>query len=563
MTNTIPNADVLAGVKAILADTSNENRVSDAWRVLAANGDTYADNAAGVTAKQPASASEWMFNDLVKHHWENTVGADAYARYFDKVAMAHIDNYLELIDDYQTWPTSTQIADSYVDALRDNGLPSVAAFDLVWEAAGLGNKWASMLGLEPERIGAESAESNNVSPDVAKMALYMDARDTLIDLKSMGPLGDVASIVGMVQAMSDISWNSLVHTDQGAFAGDFVFPEIDAFANNLFLASQTIAPARRDPLILDLDNDGLETVGINPTAPILFDHTGAGLKTATGWVKPDDAFLVLDRNGNSTIDSGQELFGDSTPLSAGGTAADGFAALAQEDTNHDGLVNASDARFANLRLWRDLNQDGISQTGELFTFASQGIVSLKVASTTNSQLLANGNQIADLGGFVRSDGSSGTLGAVEQLADVNLASNPFYSEFTDPIPLTEAAQTMADMQGAGQVRNLREAASLQTTQGSALATALTAFSAATTRSDQIAQLDSLLKAWSDTSSMASTASGAFAGVNLSVTFAGVSNGSPAWQAWMDKLSILERFNGQTFTAVPAAGTTLAINFFGT
>jgi hypothetical protein len=113
------------------------------------------------------------------------------------------------------------------------------------------------------------------------------------------------------------------------------------------------------------------------------------------------------------------------------------------------------------------------------------------------------------------------------------------------------------------VRNLREAASLQTTQGSALATALTAFSAATTRSDQIAQLDSLLKAWSDTSSMASTASGAFAGVNLSVTFAGVSNGSPAWQAWMDKLSILERFNGQTFTAVPAAGTTLAINFFGT
>jgi Ca2+-binding RTX toxin-like protein len=63
--------------------------------------------------------------------------------------------------------------------------------------------------------------------------------------------------------------------------------------------------------------------------------------------------------------------------------------------------------------------------------------------------------------------------------------------------------------------------------------------------------------------MATTASGAFAGVNLSVTFAGVTNGSAAWQAWMDKLSILERFNGQTFMAVPVAGATLAIDFFST
>jgi hypothetical protein len=231
--------------------------------------------------------------------------------------------------------------------------------------------------------------------------------------------------------------------------GDFLYQELPKFLttagpatsltynqviNSSFLASRTVAPARRDPLILDLDNDGLETVGINTTTPILFDHTGTGLKTATGWVNPDDAFLVLDRNGNNTIDSGKELFGDATALYAGGTAADGFAALAQEDTNHDGLVNASDARFASLRLWRDLNQDGISQTGELFTLASQGITALNVASTANSQFLPNGNQIADLGGFVRSDGSSGTLGAVEQLAEAtpSTANSPTTSRSPKP-----------------------------------------------------------------------------------------------------------------------------------
>ena len=334
--------------------------------------------------------------------------------------------------------------------------------------------------------------------------------------------------------------------------------------NTTFLSSKTAAPLRVDPLILDLDNDGLETIGINTGNPILFDHNGNGVRTATGWVKGDDAFLVLDRNGNGSIDNGRELFGDSTPLSAGGVAADGFAALAQEDTNGDGKVDSLDARFASLRLWRDLNQDGVSQAGELFTLSSQGIIALNLAKTANSQILANGNQIADLGGYVRSDGSTGTLGEVTaQLGDINLTNNPFYSQFTDPIPLSEQARNLPDIQGAGLVRSLREAASLPTAAGSALATQLAAYAAETTRSGQLARLDDLLKAWANTSSMATTATGAFAGVNLTVNFAGVTTGSPAWQAWLDKLSVLERFNGQTFLPVPAAGTTLTIDVFNT
>jgi len=97
--------------------------------------------------------------------------------------------------------------------------------------------------------------------------------------------------------------------------------------------------------------------------------------------------LVLDRNGNGTIDNGRELFGDSTIKSNGQTAIDGFDALADLDGNHDGIVNSNDAQFSNLRLWRDLNQDGISQTGELFTLASQNIVGIHVASTEHSTTL--------------------------------------------------------------------------------------------------------------------------------------------------------------------------------
>ncbi|MBK6905930.1 MAG: hypothetical protein IPH08_01955 [Rhodocyclaceae bacterium] len=141
-----------------------------------------------------------------------------------------------------------------------------------------------------------------------------------------------------------------------------------------FSNSTQVRPPPKDPLTLDLDNDGLETVGITPIAPILFDHDGDGIKSATGWIKPDDALLVFDRNGNGLIDNGSELFGDATALYTGGLARDGFAALAQEDTNLDGKVDALDARFADLRLWRDLNQDGVSQANELSTLEAQGVV---------------------------------------------------------------------------------------------------------------------------------------------------------------------------------------------
>lgn len=231
--------------------------------------------------------------------------------------------------------------------------------------------------------------------------------------------------------------------------------DIQQLFSDLVLAAKGWTPPRRDPLVLDLDGDGIETVGLNAASPILFEHDADGVKTATGWVKPDDGFLVLDRNGNGLIDSGRELFGDATLKSNGQLAVDGFDALADLDSNHDGQVNAADSAFGALRLWRDLNQDGISQAAELFTLASQGIAGIRVAQTANNQVLANRNQIADLGTFIKTDGSTGTLG---QVADVNLVNDAFRRQFTDTIPLTAATQSLPDMRGSGLVRDLREAA---------------------------------------------------------------------------------------------------------
>lgn len=134
--------------------------------------------------------------------------------------------------------------------------------------------------------------------------------------------------------------------------------------NSLFRSGLVARRPPGDPLALDLDGDGLETVGIG-TAPVLFDHNADGIRTGTGWVRGDDAWLALDRNANGLIDSGRELFGvDTLITNANGTvrtARDGFEALRTLDDNADGVFDASDAAFASVRVWRDVNQDGINR----------------------------------------------------------------------------------------------------------------------------------------------------------------------------------------------------------
>ncbi len=325
---------------------------------------------------------------------------------------------------------------------------------------------------------------------------------------------------------------------------------INLLARDSFSNAQNWQP-RRDPLTLDLDNDGLETVATSSSKPILFDHDGDGLKTSTGWVSADDGFLVLDRNGNGLIDNGAELFGDATALYTGGLAVDGFAALAQEDSNDDGKVDAEDGRWRQLMVWRDLNQDGISQTGELVTMDQAGIASLGVAKTANSQTLANGNQIADLGSFVRTGGTSG----VGQMADINLAEDTFYRQFGDKVALADGVAALPELRGSGAVRDLRESASLSPD----LQALLTQFAQATTGPQQRALLGQLLEAWADTSGLAGTLAER-AGGQYAVSFQAIGNetrsgsASADWSgtvdAWERKLHVLEAFNGRYFFRLP-------------
>ncbi len=243
-----------------------------------------------------------------------------------------------------------------------------------------------------------------------------------------------------------------------------------------------------DPLVLDLDGDGVETIAPNGHSGALFDHNNDGIKTATGWIKGDDGLLVRDLNGNGTIDNGAELFGDSTRLANGTKAADGFVALRDIDSNGDSKINAADTAFSELKIWRDANQDGISQANELSTLAELGIESLNATAANMSfPPTAAGQQIIT-GAFTKTNGTTATL------ADLNLYQDNFYSEYTTHITIPQELAELPDEAGMGRLRNLREAATLSP----ALANVLTQYAAAETRTEQKALLGQLLFEWAKT-----------------------------------------------------------------
>lgn len=104
------------------------------------------------------------------------------------------------------------------------------------------------------------------------------------------------------------------------------------------------AKSTSSPIILDLNNNGIETTGVKQGA--YFDHSGDGFSEQTAWIGNGDGLLVRDINNNGRIENGKELFGNETLLPNGNKAANGFDALKALDSNGDNQINVNDAVFA-------------------------------------------------------------------------------------------------------------------------------------------------------------------------------------------------------------------------
>jgi len=130
------------------------------------------------------------------------------------------------------------------------------------------------------------------------------------------------------------------------------------------------------PIIINFQNGAYRLTGSN--ALVRFPMKPGSAPTLMGWTEAgaDEAFLWLDRNHNGAVTSGAELFGNFTPLRAGGFAKNGFEALQDFDDNGDGVIDERDAIWPQLQLWRDFNHNGICEPLEISPLAGSDVLSI-------------------------------------------------------------------------------------------------------------------------------------------------------------------------------------------
>jgi hypothetical protein len=150
--------------------------------------------------------------------------------------------------------------------------------------------------------------------------------------------------------------------------------------------------ASSSPIIVPVEGDRITLS--SAAAGVLFDFWGDGSPLRYAWPRsPDSAWLVIDRNHNGKVDDAGELFGNAARLTSGQFAANGYELLDEFDTNRDGVVDASDPRFGEILLWRDVKRNGIVDPGrrELLPAWQAGIIAFHTRYTESRRVDEWGN----------------------------------------------------------------------------------------------------------------------------------------------------------------------------
>jgi len=153
-----------------------------------------------------------------------------------------------------------------------------------------------------------------------------------------------------------------------------------------------------DPLVINFAGNAAELSQTH----FEFDIDANGTAEQIATLRPGSGFLALDKNKDGVINNGSELFGPNS--------GNGFAELAQYDSDSNGFIDEADPIYKSLRIWQR-HEDGSQQ---LIALGDKNIGAIYLGhATTPFQLRTADNQslgeITDTGVYLTEDGKTGTI----------------------------------------------------------------------------------------------------------------------------------------------------------
>lgn len=164
------------------------------------------------------------------------------------------------------------------------------------------------------------------------------------------------------------------------------------------------AAVSKDPLVINFGGNAASLT----SQRFRFDLMGNGKDVDMPRLASGSGFLVLDAVESGKVQSGRQLFGPAS--------GDGFADLAQYDSDGNGWIDEADPVFGRLGVWTPDAKGG----GDVASLGERGVGAVYLGHSATPFTLKEGG--ADLGA-VRSSGiwvsEDGTVGTVQQV-DVNV-----------------------------------------------------------------------------------------------------------------------------------------------
>jgi hypothetical protein len=227
--------------------------------------------------------------------------------------------------------------------------------------------------------------------------------DEILDNKKVALRGDEMGLVGQwkfdMNLYDGTSGGDTAVTYTNALDGTYQYHAGGWSDESAWYDATTLSTS--DPIVLDLDGDGVSLVGRD--AGVRFDIDQVEGAEATSWMGPGEGLLAMDLDGDGVISSMGEVFSNRF---AGGNHTTSLDALATLDSNSDGMINALDTAFADILVWQDGDQDGSSAAGELQSLDSHGVASIDLGADSTYETGPDGTHIDARGEFTFADGST-------------------------------------------------------------------------------------------------------------------------------------------------------------